>query len=183
MDSEQLIIVSIIVVFLLLLMLLVSNSGNNRNYLTTDEAYLLDHTNMRHTNLNGKRMPSQRLPNLSASAFMNARYKVVVDDAVGDNIEPLNDLMIKGFKNPAFDHNRQGELPKVSRTNWKSQKSTPTIAYDDKQFEHVAAELMTPGHRVQMSSKAEHFLPHTGGRSRLNFSSFENSNNEAPFRQ
>lgn len=183
MDSEELLFISVIIVVLLLIMVWVSNRYNNKHHLTTDELYLLDHTNMRHTNLDGKRMHAQRLPPLGASQFMSARYKVIADDTVGDNVEPMSDLIIAGFKNPSFEHGRQKELPDVSQTYWSTQKSSPSIAYDDKQFEHIAAELVTPGHRVEMSKKVAHFLPHTGGRSRLNFSSFENSNNEAAFRQ
>lgn len=183
MTPEELLIVTIIVVVLIMVMLFVSNNNCKKHYLTEDQAMLLDHTNMRHTNFNGMRLSSQRLPELGASGFMNARYKVVVDDSVGDNIEPLSDLVNAGFKNPAFEHDRQHELPDVSQTKWNSHKSSPEISSDDKQLQHDAAEMMTPGHRVEMSKKSSRFLPHTGGKSRLAFSSFENSNNEAPFRQ
>jgi hypothetical protein len=114
---------------------------------------------------------------------MASRFAVIAEDGLGDNTEPLNDISIAGFKNPDFMGEKDHDMPKTSRTYWNSVKSTPTIATDNKQLEHIAADMQTPLHRVQMSKKSKHFLPHTGGRSRLNFSSFEHSNAEAAFRQ
>lgn len=181
MDTDELLILVVVVV--LVLIILVYMSGGRRHCLTQNERLLLSGRNLRRTELDGQRLPAQELPELGPSEFMSARYKVVVDDGVGDNIDPLNDLTIAGFKNPAFEYGEQDKLPKVSQTKWKSTKSTPFIAYDDKQLEHVAAELVTPDHRVKIAGKTSAYLPFTGGRSRLNFSSFENSNAEAPFRQ
>jgi hypothetical protein len=186
MISSQELIILVTVVILLLLLVLFSSSGRRHRYrFPTDQEYELDHTNMRHTNLNGRRMHSQRLPSPyygGVSEFMNARYKVIVDDNIGDNTEPLNDLCIMGFGNPYADI--LDKMPNAGRiAQWDVEKSTPTIAGDDKQLEHVAAEMQTPNFQVRKSGKTRHLLPHTGGKSRLNFSSFENSNSESPFRQ
>jgi hypothetical protein len=183
MGSEELLLIVGVVVVLLVLVIMLTGKHSRKNYLNAGDRILLDRKNMRRTNYNGRALPPQALPELGPSEFMNARYKVVVDDAVGDNVEPLSDLCIAGFKNPNFEHGLENNLPKISKVNRISQKSTPYIANDDKQFHHVAAEMMTPDFRVKMSGKAAHFLPHTGGKSRLNFTSYENHRDEAPFRQ
>ena len=137
---------------------------------------------MRHTNYNGKRLQSQSIPSPysgGVSEFMNARYKVIVDE----DTDPLNDICIEGFKNPAALTGKLDSMPKTSQTFWESTKSTPNLANDDKQLEHDAAEMLTPAHRVQMSKKSKRFLPFSGGKSRMSFASFENSTSEAPFRQ
>ena len=180
--SEDLMLIVIVIVLLLMVIMYVSSRFSvNNSYVIED-----DHTNMSHTNYNGVRLPSQPLPDPTqggVAEFMNARYKVIVDDGVGDNTEPLNDISIAGFGNPDFMGEKHHLMPMTSRTFWNSKKSTPTIATDDKQLEHVAAEMQTPLHRVQMAKKSKHFLPFSGGKSRLNFTSFENSHSEPKFRQ
>jgi hypothetical protein len=178
MTTEELIVVSFIIILILIVMLLLGGKNERRMY----SDHETPHNFVGHTNVEGVRIHT-RLNDSTPSEFMNARYKVIVDDNIGDNTEPLNDLCIAGFGNPDFMRGKEKELPKTSRTFWNSTKSTPTIAFDDKQLDHVAAELQTPDHRVRMAKKTEHFIPHTGGKSRLVFSSFENSHDEAPFQQ
>ncbi len=172
METEELIIISIVIIVLLLLLLILSQYNNRAHFLTGDPTLPTLNSN-----------PFDTQVNLTPSAFMEARYKVLADDGVGDNTEPLNDLVIRGLGNNIFETGKQHELPQVSMVNWHSEKSTPEIAHDDKRLEHIAAELQTPEHRVLMSKKTREFLPYTGGQSRLNFSSYENSHNEPEFRQ
>lgn len=171
-----------VVILLVIMMLSLSNRSTCNKYMSDQSCDDDDYSNMRHTNYNGKRLQSQSLPSPysgGVSEFMNARYKVIVDE----DTEPLNDICIEGFKNPAALSGKMDSLPKTSQTFWGSTKSNPNLAGDDKQLEHDAAEMLTPAHRVQMSKKSKRFLPFTGGKSRMNFASFEHSTSEAPFRQ
>lgn len=172
---------AIVIVILVILTMMLRTSSRS------DYKYIADHTNMSHTNYNGVRLPDQRIPSpwtYEPSQFMGARYKVIADDGLGDNIEPLADMVnSRIFKNPIFEKPCNEGYSDTSQTFWNSAKSTPTIADDDKQLLHSSAEMQTPEFRVHMSGKTKKFLPFTGGRSRLNFSSFENSNSELAFRQ
>jgi hypothetical protein len=184
MNTQVLLIVSIVVVLIVLIALYMASKQSRKYYKTRDSAE--DAFNMNRRNLNGERMSPQTLPpvgGIDSKYFMNARYKVIADENVGDNIDPLNDLCIAGFKNPIFDHGKEGELPKISTVNWYSEKSTPVIEPDNKNLYHVAADLTTPEYRAKITGKTNKFLPFTVGRSRLNFSSFENSTSEPAFRQ
>jgi len=175
-------LVAIVIVILLILTVMLRTSSRS------DHSYgYVDHTNMRHTDIDGIPQPDQRIPSpwtYEPPQFMGARYKVIADDGLGDNVEPLDDMVnSRIFKNPIFEKPTPEGFSDTSQTFWLSDKSTPTIANDDKQLIHSSAELQTPYFRAQMSSKSKKFLPFTGGRSRLNFSSFENSNDERAFRQ
>lgn len=186
-------LVAVVIVILIILTVMLRTSSR------ADFAYQSDYSNMRHTNYNGERLPDQALPSpwtyeyrpslqetssYQPPQFMGARYKVIADDGLGDNIEPLSDMInSRIFKNPVFEKPCAEGYSDTSQTFWLSDKSTPTIANDDKQLLHSSAEMQTPEFRVRMSGKAKNFLPFTGGRSRLNFSSFENSNAEPVFRQ
>lgn len=180
MNQGELIIVVIIVLLVLMYMLKVSNRVDT--ILDPESLW-----NMRHTNIDGVRDSNKPLPSpwtYEPPQFMNARYKVIADDNIGDNIDPLDDMINQRiFKNPHVECPTKHGYSDTSQTFWKTTKSTPTIASDNKQLIHSSAELQTPEHRVQMSKKTKHFLQHTEGRSRLNFTSFENSNSEPSFRQ
>ena len=181
MGSDELLVLSVFIIVILLLMMAYTHMRGRKNYTTKDEQLLLERSNMRRTNLDGRSLGPQQLPELGAGRFMYARYKVIANDSIGDETEPLNDLCIAGFKNPAFEHGKK--KPLFTEANWSSERSTPNLDNDNTHLHHSAAEMVTPEHRTSVAKKTEHFLPYTGGKSRLNFSSFENSHNEAPFRQ
>lgn len=180
-SDDLLLLLSASIIVILLIMIVYTNMRSRKNYMNQDEKMLLERSNMRRTNLDGKRLGPQQLPELGAGRFMYARYQVIANDSIGDETEPLSDLCIAGFKNPGFEHGRQ--KPLFTDANWSSERSTPNLDSDDTHLHHSAAEMVTPEHRVKIAKKTEHFLPYTGGKSRLNFSSFENSHNEEPFRQ
>lgn len=171
---------AVVIVILLILTFMLRTSS--RMDLYNDE-----HTNMRHTNMDGIRQLDQDLPSPWAyepPQFMGARYKVIADDGLGDNTEPLDDMVnSRIFKNPIYEKPCSEGFPNTSQTFWQTTKSAPTIANDDKQLIHSSAEMQTPDYRVKMSGKTKKFLPFTKNNSRLNYSSFENSNAERAFRQ
>ncbi len=173
----------VIVVLVILVMSLKTSSRINQVYRADND----DHSNMRHTNIDGVRDSNEALPSpwtYEPPQFMGARFKVLAEDGLGENTEPLDDMVNKRiFKNPAFEKPTHEGYSDTSQTFWNSTKSTPTLHDDDIHLLHSSAEMQTPDFRVRMSGKSRHFLPHTGGRSRLVFSSFENSNSEPKFRQ
>jgi hypothetical protein len=180
-------LIAIVVVVLLVVMVMLRTSSR-MDYLYGSRSHTnLRHTNLRHTNIDGERAADQSIPfpwTYEPPQFMGARYKVIAEDGIGDETEPLDDMVNKRiFKNPVFEKACKEGFPDTSHTFWNSTKSTPTIARDDKQLIHSSAEMQTPEFRVKMSGKAKKFLPYSGGRSRLNFTSFEHSNSEPEFRQ
>lgn len=185
LSISELIILVAVVILLMIMVLYISKSGNKRNYARDNNYDNYDMMDYRsHTNLDGVRLPNRGLPSPytgGVAEFIHARYKVIASDEA--ETEPLSDLCIAGFKNPAYLAGKMNNLPKTSQTFWNTTKSTPKLLGDDIHLEHDAAELQTPEHLVHMRAKTKHFLPFTGGKSRLNFSSFENSNSESPFRQ
>lgn len=174
---------AVVIVVLLILTMMLRTSSRMELY----ESRYEDHSNMRHTDIDGVRQTDQRLPSpwtYEPPQFMGARYKVLAEDGLGDNTEPLDDMENQRmFKNPVVENPCAEGFPDTSQTFWKATKSTPIIARDDKQLIHSSAEMQTPEFRVKVSGKTKKFLPFTDNRSRLNFSSFENSNAERPFRQ
>jgi hypothetical protein len=189
-----------IVVVILLVVMVTLRTSSRMDYAYSSQSYNnLRHTNLRHTNIDGERAADQSIPSpwtyeagrspqeisdYQPPQFMGARYKVIAEDGMGDETEPLDDMINQRiFKNPVFEKSCKEGFPDTSQTFWNSTKSTPTIAHDDKQLIHSSAEMQTPEFRVKMSGKAKKFLPYSGGRSRLNFTSFEHSNSEPEFRQ
>jgi hypothetical protein len=172
-----------IVVVILLVVMVTLRTSSRMDYAYSSQS----HNNLRHTNIDGERTADQSIPSpwtYEPPQFMGARYKVIAEDGMGDETEPLDDMINQRiFKNPVFEKSCKEGFPDTSQTFWNSTKSTPTIAHDDKQLIHSSAEMQTPEFRVKMSDKAKKFLPYSGGRSRLNFTSFEHSNSEPEFRQ
>jgi hypothetical protein len=183
MSQAELITVVIIILVVLMIMLRTSS----RIDLAYTSSYEDDYNNLRHTNIDGVRDNDQSIPlpwTYQPPQFMGARYKVLAEDGLGDHTEPLDDMVNNRiFKNPVYEKRCKEGFPDTSQTFWNATKSTPTLENDDIHLIHSSAEMQTPDFRVRMSGKAKKFLPFSGGRSRLNFSSYENSNSEPSFRQ
>ena len=60
MELEYLILLSIVIILIVFVILSIDN--DKKCYLNEEQKLLLDYTNMRHTALDGNRLPAQRLP-------------------------------------------------------------------------------------------------------------------------